>query len=63
MDLITLTKDSDDESGDEAIFSNGLWGPKDTNINHVPLHFEEDGFFDKVRAGFVQDRQMRATLH
>ncbi|MDM5263291.1 choice-of-anchor F family protein [Sulfurovum sp. XTW-4] len=46
------TKESD-ESGYEAVFAHGLWGPKDTK--HEPPHFETDGFFSSVRAGFVQE--------
>ena len=53
LDLTTKLT-SDDESGYEAVFSNGLWGPKDTEVRDIP-HFTEDGFFDDTRAGFVQD--------
>lgn len=41
------TKESD-ESGYEAVFAHGLWGP-------IDKHFPENGFFDSVRAGFVQE--------
>jgi len=47
LDLTTKTS-SEDESGYEAVFAHGLWGPTDK-------HFPENGFFDGVRAGFVQD--------
>ena len=49
---LLLTDDpADDESGEIATFSRGLWGPKDEKV-YIPPRFETDGFFDKVRAGF-----------
>jgi len=48
--LDLTTKDSsEDESGYEAVFAHGLWGPLDNK------HFFENGFFEEKRAGFVQD--------
>ncbi|MFC2073420.1 choice-of-anchor F family protein [Campylobacterota bacterium] len=51
----------DEESGYQAVFSNGLWGPKDDIVRDIP-HFTEDGFFDKVRAGFTQEGNGTATV-
>ncbi len=49
--LLISDDPSEDESGDVATFSRGLWGPKDDKV-FIPPRFETDGFFDKVRAGF-----------
>ncbi len=51
---LTTKESSEDESGYEAVFAHGLWGPKDDPVR-VPPHFEENGFFEEVRAGFVQE--------
>jgi len=45
--VLTTKEESEDESGFEAVFAHGLWGP-------VDKHFPEIGFFDSTRAGFVQ---------
>jgi len=45
------TKQESDESGDRATFSHGLWGPYEEKDGVVKF---DEGFFDIVRAGFVQ---------
>jgi len=48
---IISTKQESDESGDQATFSHGLWGPYEEKDGVVKF---DEGFFDIVRAGFVQ---------
>ena len=70
LSIKMTTKTTSDEGGTIATFSNGLWGPKDgENGGHhdeeellsllekkTPVHFTENGFFDKARAGFTQEK-------
>jgi len=46
--VLTTKESSEDESGFEAVFAHGLWGP-------IDKHFPENGFFDDKRAGFYQE--------
>ena len=59
--LVMTDDPSDDESGEIATFSRGLWGPKDEK-DYIPPRFETDGFFDKVRAGFSVVGDNTSTL-
>jgi len=45
------TKQESDESGDQATFSHGLWGPYEEKDGVVKF---EEGFFDVNRSGFKQ---------
>ena len=70
LSLKMTTKKVPDSSGLIATFSNGLWGPKDEDhgTHHeeeelltslekkMEVHFEENGFFDKLKAGFTQSK-------
>jgi len=53
--VLTTKEESEDESGFEAVFAHGLWGP-------VDKHFPEIGFFDSTRAGFVQEGDTKQEL-
>lgn len=50
---LTISSTEDDESGEDATFSHGLWGPYEEYHNTGEVKFD-NGFFDDNRSGFKQ---------
>ena len=50
---LTISSTEDDESGEDATFSHGLWGPYEEYQNTGEVKFDY-GFFDDNRSGFKQ---------